>query len=352
MCKKLLKSNIYILYSNVQYFETGRKKLTKKVGQAFIKKELIFYLKQMMRIRQFEDKIMDLLSQNIAEGGSHLYAGEEAVAVGAIAAINNDDYIASTHRGHGHAIAKGGKLPELMAEILGKKTGCCKGKGGSLHLADVDTGNLGANGVVGGGFSLATGAGLSMLMQNQKKVVLCFFGDGAINRGIFHECANMASCWKLPVVFVCENNLYGMSVPVQCACSVNDDLKKRALGYNMPADEADGQDVLAVRDTLKKWVDHARNGKGPSLVICHTYRYYGHSRSDPRVYRTKEEEKYWQDRDPIKIFSEFCIKNKMMTKKEIEIYNKEVEKEIEEAVEFAIQSPDPEPEELYTDVYA
>ncbi len=221
-------------------------------GALLKKSDAVFYLKQMMRIRKFEDKIMDLLGQNIAEGGSHLYAGEEAVAVGAMAAIGPDDYITSTHRGHGHCIAKGGKLPGLMAEILGKATGVCRGKGGSLHLADVDTGNLGANGVVGGGFGLATGAGLTIKMKKQKKVVLCFFGDGAINRGIFHECANMASVWKLPVLFVCDNNLYGMSVSVERACSVSDDLKKRALGYNMPADEADGQDVLAVKEMIGK----------------------------------------------------------------------------------------------------
>ncbi len=326
--------------------------MAKKNKTTLNKTDAVFYLKQMMRIRQFEDKIMDLLSQNIAEGGSHLYAGEEAVAVGAMAAIKPDDYITSTHRGHGHCVAKGGKLPELMAEILGKATGVCKGKGGSLHLADVDTGNLGANGVVGGGYGLATGAGLSIKLQKQKKIVLCFFGDGAMNRGIFHECLNMASCWKLPVVFICENNLYGMSVSVKRACSVKDDLKKRALAHNMPADEADGQDILAVKDTIEKWVDYARKGKGPSLVICHTYRYYGHSRSDPRVYRTKEEEKYWQGRDPIKLFSNSCIKNKILTKKEVDKFDKEVTDEIDYAVDFAIKSPDPEPEELYTDVYA
>ncbi len=328
------------------------KNMTKESSPGIKKNEAEFYLKQMMRIRQFEDKIMDLLGQNIAEGGSHLYAGEEAVAVGSMAAIEPDDYITSTHRGHGHCVAKGGKLPELMAEILGKATGVCKGKGGSLHLADVDTGNLGANGVVGGGFGLATGAGLSIKMQKQNKVVLCFFGDGAMNRGIFHECLNMASCWKLPVVYICENNLYGMSVSVKRACSVEDDLKKRALAHNMPADETDGQDILAVKETISKWVDYARKGKGPSLVICHTYRYYGHSRSDPRVYRTKEEEKYWQDRDPIKLFSNSCIKNKILTKKEVEKFDKEVADEIDYAVDFAIKSPDPEPEELYTDVYA
>lgn len=315
------------------------------------KEEARFLLKQMMQIRQFEDKIMDLLAQNIAEGGSHLYAGEEAIAVGAMAAIRPDDYIASTHRGHGHCIAKGGKLPELMAEILGKKTGCCKGKGGSLHLADVSTGNLGANGVVGGGFGLATGAAISLKYAKTDKIVLCFFGDGAINQGIFHECANMAACWKLPIIYICENNLYGMSVSVKRACAVQD-LTKRALAYDMPSDKVDGMDVLAVRDCVAKHVKHAREGKGPVLIECDAYRYYGHSRSDPRVYRTKEEEKFWQDRDPIILFSNTCVDAKIFTEKEVKDLGAEVAREIEDATKFAIESPYPAPEALYEDLYA
>ncbi len=328
--------------------KTKSVKEKKEVG--FTKEQAVFYLRQMMEIRQFEDKIMDLLAQNIAEGGSHLYAGEEAVAVGAMAAIRPDDYIASTHRGHGHCVAKGGKLPELMAEILGKSTGCCKGKGGSLHLADVSTGNLGANGVVGGGFGIATGAALSCKMQKTGKIVLCFFGDGAINQGVFHECANMAGMWKLPIVYVCENNLYGMSVSLKRACAVQD-LTKRAIAYNMPSDCCDGQDVIAVCDMVKKWVDYAREGKGPSLVVCNTYRYYGHSRSDPRVYRTKEEEKFWRDRDPIILFGKKCVEEKILTQLEVDDLNNFVKQEIDDAVKFAIDSPLPQPEELYEDLY-
>lgn len=318
---------------------------------AVSKEEAIFYLKQMMEIRQFEDKIMDLLAQNIAEGGSHLYAGEEAVAVGAMASIKPDDYIASTHRGHGHCIAKGGKLPELMAEILGKATGCCKGKGGSLHLADVSTGNLGANGVVGGGFGIATGAGLSIKMRKADQVVLCFFGDGATNQGLFHECANMAGTWKLPVVYICENNLYGMSVSVKRASAV-EDLTKKAVPYGMPSGTVDGMDVLAVKDAVSEYVKYARDGKGPSLVVCNTYRYYGHSRSDPRTYRTKEEEKLWHDRDPIKLFSKKCVDLKLLIKEEIDSLEKEVRQEIEDATKFAIDSPLPQLKELYEDLYA
>lgn len=315
------------------------------------KEEAKNYLHQMMQIRQFEDKIMDLLSQNIAEGGSHLYAGEEAIAVGAIAAIRKDDYITSTHRGHGHCIAKNGKLPELMAEILGKATGCCKGKGGSLHLADVSTGNLGANGVVGGGLGIATGAGLSIKIRKTDQVVLCFFGDGATNQGIFHESLNMAAVWKLPVIYICENNLYGMSVSVKRASSV-DDLTKRALSYDMPSSKVDGMDVIAVRDTILKYVEGARKGQGPSLIVAATYRYYGHSRSDPRMYRTREEEKLWKGRDPIITFSSRCQEGNIFTKDEIESLQEQVKKEIDEAVKFAIESPRPKPEELYEDLYA
>ncbi|MCS7180418.1 MAG: thiamine pyrophosphate-dependent dehydrogenase E1 component subunit alpha, partial [bacterium] len=298
-----------------------------------ITKELaIKLLKQMMQIRQFEDMIMELLAKNIAEGGSHLYAGMEAVAVGAISVINPDDYITSTHRGHGHAIAKDGDLKALMAEILGKKTGVCKGKGGSLHLADLSKGNLGANGIVGGGLGIATGAGLSIKLQKQNKVVLCFFGDGATNNGIFFECLNMASLWKLPVVYICENNKYAMSVSVERSHAVKD-ITKKALAFDIPAENVDGQDVLAVREVVGKWVDYARQGNGPSFIVANTYRYYGHSRSDPRVYRTREEEKFWKERDPIIIFSNKMKEMGILTEEEINEIEEEVKKEIEEAVD-------------------
>ena len=315
------------------------------------KREAAYYLKQMMQIRQFEDMIMELLAQNIAEGGSHLYAGEEAIAVGAMAAIKKDDYITSTHRGHGHCIAKGGKLDELMAEILGKKTGCCKGKGGSLHLADLSTYNLGANGVVGGGLGIATGAALSVKMRKTGQIVLCFMGDGATNQGLFHECANMAGVWKLPVIYVCENNLYGMSVSVERATAVKD-MTRKALAYDMPSESADGNDVLKVKEVVSKWAEYARSGKGPVFLEFKSYRYYGHSRSDPRVYRTREEEKYWKDRDPIKLFSEKMAREGVLSEAECAALDKAVASEIERAVKFAKDSPDPSPAELYEDLYA
>lgn len=308
-------------------------------------------LKEMMEIRKFEDKVMELLAKNIAEGGSHLYAGMEATGVGAISVLREDDYITSTHRGHGHAIAKDGDLKTLMAEILGKKTGVCKGKGGSLHLADLSKGNLGANGIVGGGIGIATGAGLSIKMQKMDKVVICFFGDGATNNGIFFECLNMASLWKLPVIYLCENNKYGMSVAVERASSVKD-LTKKALAFGIPSESVDGQDVLAVREVVGKWVENARKGNGPAFIVSNTYRYYGHSRSDPRVYRTREEEKFWRERDPILIFSSKMKEMGVLTEEEIKEIDELTDKEIEEATEYAINSPDPEPEELYTDLYA
>jgi pyruvate dehydrogenase E1 component alpha subunit len=304
----------------------------------------------MMEIRQFEDRIMELLAKNIAEGGSHLYAGMEAVATGTISMLNPDDYITSTHRGHGHAVAKDGDLKALMAEILGKKTGVCKGKGGSLHLADVSKGNLGANGIVAGSLGIATGAGLSVKMRKTGQVVVCFFGDGATNNGIFFECMNMASLWKLPVVYMCENNLYGMSVSVERACAVHD-LTKIALAFDMKYDCVDGQDVMAVRETAGKWIEHARKGEGPSFIVANTYRYYGHSRSDPRNYRTREEEKFWRERDPIKLFANKMTGQGVFTEQEIKELEEFVTKELDEAVDYAINSPYPEPEELHSDLY-
>ena len=330
--------------------KTGAAKLVNKSPECS-KKQAQHYLRQMMHIRKFEDKMMDLMSKNIAQGGSHLYAGEEAVAVGAVAAIRPDDYIASTHRGHGHCVAKGGKLNELMAEILGKATGCCAGKGGSLHLADVSTGNLGANGVVAGGLGIATGAGLSIKMRKEDKVVICFFGDGAMNEGIVHECMNMASKWELPVIFLVENNLYGMSVAIARSSRLEHHTK-RAVAYDMPGAAVDGQDVLAVRDAVAACAQRARAGRGPSLLIANTYRYYGHSRSDPRAYRTREEEAYWRDRDPIKLFGAYCIEAGIFSEKEIQTLDDSTTEDIEQATQFAIDSPMPNPSELYTDVYA
>ena len=315
------------------------------------KEELIGYLRKMMEIRFFEEKLSELLDKGIVEGASHLYSGEEAVAVGACAAIRHDDCITSTHRGHGHCIAKGGDLKKMMAEVCGKATGYCKGKGGSMHIADIEGGNLGATGIVGGNIPVATGAGLSFKMKNTKQVVLCFFGDGAVNTGGFHESLNMAGTWKLPVIYICENNLYGMSVSVDRAFPIKD-ITIRAKGYNIKGVSVDGMDVLAVKHTIQDVVQGARAGEGPAMVECKTYRFSGHSKSDARAYRTREEEALWKERCPIKQFSEKLLKEKILNNEELAKLEEDVKRKIEEAEKFAVDSPFPDPEELVEDVYA
>jgi len=308
------------------------------------------YYRDMLRIRYFEDKVMELLGLDLIDGATHLYAGEEAVAVGACAALKEDDYITSTHRGHGHCIAKGANLRAMMAEVFGKATGYCKGKGGSMHIADFNQGNLGANGIVGGGLSIATGAGLSIAMRNSDQVVICFFGDGASNRGCFHEALNMAAIWKLPVVYVCENNLYAMSGPAK-EMIPTPDIAPRAAAYNLPWEIADGMDVLAVRDAVGRAVARARRGEGASLVECKTYRYYGHSRSDPRVYRSREEEAFWRARDPIKLFREKLLSWGLYSMAQLEDIEAGVQAEVEDAVQFATDSPLPSDSQLYEDLF-
>jgi len=315
------------------------------------KEEAAKLLRQMYQIRFFEDKIMELLGQNVIDGGSHLYAGEEAVAVGSCAGIRPDDWIASTHRDHGHAIAKGGVISELMAEIFGKVTGCCKGKGGSLHLCDPATRNLGATGIVGANIPVAVGAALALKKDKSENVVLCYFGDGAINQGVFHESMNMAAVWKLPVLFICENNLYGMSGAVNRVTTTND-LYTRSSAYGVPGEAVDGMDVLAVKEIVMKYAEKALKGEGPSLIECKTYRYYGHSRSDPRAYRTKDEEKEWQAKDPILKFRSKVILAGIISEAVCDDIRAEVKQEIEDAVRFAMNSPWPKPEEVTEDLFA
>ena len=314
------------------------------------KEESIHLLRQMLQIRYFEEKVMELLSRNLVTGASHLYAGEEAVAVGACSVIKEDDFITSTHRGHGHCIAKGGKLNLMLAELCGKATGYCRGRGGSMHIADVTAGNLGANGLVGGSIPIAPGAALSCKMRKSGQIVLCFFGDGASNQGVFHESLNMAATWKLPVVYICENNLYGMSVAVE-RCFPTKDVAIRAKAYDIPGEIVDGMDVLAVKEAVGKAVERARKGDGPSLIECKTYRYFGHSRSDPRIYRTKEEEKEWRDKCPINKFKKYVIDKKLLTESEVKNIEDEVAKEIAEAEKFALESPYPDVSELYEGLY-
>jgi len=310
------------------------------------------YLRIMMRIRAFEEKVFELLARDVLQGASHVYAGSEAVATGACAAIGKDDIITSTHRGHGHCFARGGVMKYMLAELCGKATGYCRGRGGSMHIADVSQGNLGATGIVGGNIPVATGAGLACKLNGRRQVTLCFFGDGASNNGTFHESLNMASIWQLPVVYICENNLYGMSVSVERACAVTD-IALRADAYNMPGIIVDGMRVLDVRSAVAAAVERARKGEGPTLIEAKCYRYRGHSRSDPRKYRTKEEEAEWQSKDPIIQFSELAVTEKILTRQRVEEIQKEVEAEMAEAEKFALEeSPWPDPAELYEDVFA
>lgn len=330
--------------------------------QGLTKEELIGYLRQVMEIRALENNIANLLGKAVLKGASHLYAGQEAVAVGAVAALRDDDLITSTHRGHGHAHAHGDKFaksPEakqdhynkMMAEVLGKSGGYCKGKGGSMHIADVEHGNLGATGIVGGNIPVAVGAGIAQKILGTDRVVVCFFGDGASNTGNFHESLNMASLWNLPVVFVCENNMYAMSVPWAKASKLPD-IANRACAYGIPGEVVDGMDVLAVRGAVATAVDRARQGEGPTLIEAKTYRWFGHSHSDPRAYRTRQEEAEWKERDPITVMKTNLQSVKMITEEEFETLEQNVDAKLERAMSYSEASPEPKPDDVGTDVFA
>jgi pyruvate dehydrogenase E1 component alpha subunit len=315
------------------------------------KEKFVELYKRMLEIRYFEEKVFELYAQNLVPGTIHLYAGEEAVAVGVCSNLRKDDYITSTHRGHGHCIAKGAQLKRIMAEILGKETGYCKGKGGSMHIADFNVGMLGATAVVGAGLPIAMGAGLSIKLRRTDNVVACFFGDGASNQGTFHEAINMAAIWKLPVIFVCENNIYAMGTR-QSTVMLVEDIADRAVAYGIPGVAVDGNEVLAVYEAAQKAVERARKGEGPTLMECKTYRHKGHSRIDPAKYRPKEEVEEWLRKDPIKHFKEQLLQTNVLTIAEIQQIEKEVLTEIEGAVKFAMESPYPAAEEALKDVYA
>lgn len=315
------------------------------------RKQLIEMLSTMYKIRYFEEKADELFAMGKVHGTMHLSIGQEAVAVGAMAAIRPDDYILSTHRGHGHCIAKGADIKRMMAEFLGKETGYCRGRGGSMHIADVASGNLGATGVVAGGIPIAPGVGLSIKMRKTDQMVLCFFGDGAANQGAFHEALNLAAIWSLPVVFICENNQYGMSMSVQRAFPIKD-IAERAAAYAMPGVVVDGNDVMAVYEAVAQAVERARQGKGPSLIEAKTYRWKGHSKSDQELYRTREEIEAWKKRCPIKRLRERLLGGKMIDEEEVARIEREAEKVIEEAVRFAEESPEPRVEEIMEGVYA
>lgn len=308
---------------------------------------------KMLKIRKFETKAMNLFAEGKIPGFVHLYLGEEAVATGACANLNDDDYITSTHRGHGHIIAKGGDLKYMMAELFGKETGYCKGKGGSMHIADATKGILGANGIVGAGHNIAVGAGLAAQYRGSQQVCVCFFGDGSTNQSTFHEGLNLASIWKLPVVFVCENNGYGISLSQEKHQNITD-ISMRAVSYNIPGVTVDGNDVFAVYEAVNEAVSRARKGQGPTLIECKTYRHRGHFEGDPTTYRSTEEVEQWKKKDPIPRIEKYMVDNKVLRDDEIKALHDEIEKQVEEATKFALDSKDPDVasavEDVYTDI--
>lgn len=305
---------------------------------------------RMRLIRTFEDQVADLFAAGRLPGFVHLYAGEEAIAVGVAAHLGADDYLTSTHRGHGHSIAKGVDVRAMMAELFGKRTGTCKGKGGSMHIADVDLGMLGANGIVGGGGPLACGAGLTLKTLGRPGVVVSFFGDGGAEQGTMHEAMNLAAIWKLPVVFVCENNLFAESTPWTYHASARN-LADRAAAYGMPGALVDGHDVFAVFEAAGEAVARARRGEGPSLIEARGFRYYGHFQGDPLTYRTAEQESEWRAKDPLVLFRTRVLEQGLVTAEELAAIDDAARQRVAEAVAFAEDSPYPEPSELLDDVY-
>lgn len=315
------------------------------------KEKLLMMYEKMVEIRYFEKAVFTSLEKGFIHGTTHLCIGQEAVAVGTSMATIEGDKFTSTHRGHGHSIAFGASLHKMMAEMFGKKTGYCKGKGGSMHIADVKSGNLGANGIVGGSIPIAVGSALTAQMKRLNYVTICFFGDGATNEGSFHEALNLAAIWQLPVIFICENNEYGMSSPISKMTNI-DNLSTRAKSYGFPGVTIDGNDVLTVYETVKKAVDRARKGKGPTLIEAKTYRYYGHSKSDQQVYRTKEEVEAHKQNDPLIKFEQTLLQNDMTTQAKLDDINQRILVNIESAVTFAKESEEPSVKTVVDDVYA
>jgi TPP-dependent pyruvate/acetoin dehydrogenase alpha subunit len=317
----------------------------------YAKEQLLVFYREMQRIRQFEEAAIVLWDANMIKGSIHPYLGQEAIASAVCQQLKNDDYIVSTHRGHGHCLAKGADPGAMMGELLGKTTGCCKGRGGSMHIADVSTRNLGANGIVAGGLGLGVGAALTSKLKNMGYVVVAFFGEGATGEGMFHEALNMAAIWKLPVVFICENNRYSVST----CCDYSVPVKKvsdRAKAYGMPGVTIDGNEIRTVYETAGKYIEKARNGEGPAFIECITYRWEGHYHGEPQVYRTKEEIEEWKRECPILRFEQVLKEEYKVSAEELDEIKQAAVKEMEDAVRFAKESPDPVPETVFDYVYA
>ena len=313
----------------------------------------LFMYQQMSKIRAFDESANELYLSAKMPGLTHMYIGQEAVAVGVCEALRQDDYITSTHRGHGHCVAKGAAVDRMFAELLGKEAGYCHGKGGSMHIADQESGNLGANAIVGGSAGIATGAAMSSKMRDSKQVAVCFFGEGALGQGLLYEVMNMAQLWKLPVLYVCENNQYNEYTHFSETTAGK--IMGRAQAFEIEAAEVDGQDVRAVYQTAQKLVERARRGEGPAFLLAHTYRYHGHHVGDinREYYRSKEEETYWKtERDPLKLFADWLSEKYKLDADVFQKIEGDVEAEIEKAVTFALNAPYPDEAEVTSHVYA
>lgn len=326
--------------------------MKKNIEREFLdRSELIAMYRGMVRIREFEEACPRLYSQGKMGGFLHLYSGQEAVGVGTAHALHRDDYMIAAYREHGLILARGAPPNAVMAELFGKADGCSKGKGGSMHMFDAELRFMGGYGIVGGHLPLAVGLGYSILYQERDEVVVCLFGDGATNQGVFHEAMNMAALYQVPVVFLCENNGYGIGTSVKRASAV-EQLYKKSCAYETPGVKVDGMDVLAVYEAVRKAVQHAREGQGPTYIEALTYRFRGHSISDPGTYRSEQEKKIWRERDPIPNFASWLIEQGHATDEDLKKIQEEEKEVVNEAVSFAEESPNPDPEELWTDVYA
>ena len=326
--------------------------MVRSVGrQAPSREQLISFYRQMQLIRRFEEASALAYQRRKIGGFLHLYIGEEAVAVGAIAALQPQDAVVASYREHGHALARGMDPKAVMAELYGRVTGCSRGKGGSMHLFDASLGFLGGYAIVGGQMPIAVGLGFAALQMGQDRVCMCFFGDGAVNEGEFHEALNLAALWKTPVVFLCENNLYGMGTALARASAVQE-IYRRAEAYNIPAERADGMDVLAMYDVACRAVDHARSGNGPYFIEAMTYRFRAHSMADPELYRSKEEVNQWRQRDPVPRLRAYMVERGLATEDDLNAMDAVVDRTVDEAVRFAEESPEPPPGELWQHVYA
>lgn len=323
-----------------------------KLHEELDRTQLMDFYRQMLLIRVFEERSAEQYMRGKIRGFLHLYIGEEAIAVGVMSTLDDRDYIVTHYRDHGHALARGMESNVIMAELFGKATGSSKGKGGSMHLFDVSKGFMGGYAIVGGQMPIALGLALASKYKGEDRVVVCFLGDGAINEGEFHESMNLAALWQLPMIFFCENNLYGMGAPVDQTLVFHEEIYKMANAYHMPSKRVDGMDVLAVREATKEAVGLVRGDGGPFFIEAMTYRFRGHSMADPSEYRSKVEEAEWRVKDPILALKNRILEEGLMSDQDLEAVYQEVERVVEEAIVFADESPFPEPETLFDDVYA